>query len=52
MGTKASDNYAHTLKYVSKSCNTNRVCDKAVDTYPSPTNLFLNVIRLKIYVIE
>ena len=48
MYTKASDNYPHTLKYVSKSCKTNRMCDKAVDTYPSATNLFLNVVRLKI----
>ena len=36
-----------TLKSVPDSCKNKEMCDKAVDNYPHPLELFLNAIRLK-----
>ena len=43
---KAGNNYYHTLKFVSESFMTQKMCDKAFDNYPSTKNMFLNTIRL------
>ena len=41
---KAIDNYPQALEFVCECCKTQSICDKAVDTYLSQKNLFLNVL--------
>ena len=49
---KAVDNYAHALEFVRDCYKTQRISNKAIDTYPSAYNLFLVNIRLKKCVIK
>ena len=52
MFNKAVDNYSHALEFVLDYYKTQKRCDKAVNTYSSTINMFMNAIRRKICMIK
>ena len=42
MCNEVVDNYANALEFVPECNKTQKMCDKAVNTYPSTMNFFLN----------
>ena len=52
MLNKAVDNYPHVLEFVPECFMTKKMCDKAVNTYPSANIFFLNALWLKKCVIK